>query len=176
MSSSLLHSVKTQKTINYLAAQWRLAKKKVVIGNDTMFCNIAADEKNMHEVDLTKIPDDLIKRFEVWDEWKDITAEATVRLAKDLALLEQNTMKMMAKMIDTLQVMAEGSVGAVQRVQRCHEQALVALDAMKKTQEGHAQALDALESMKKIQAEHTAHSHTVERRFRHILLRIDSFG
>ena len=110
MSSSLLHSVKTQKTINYLAARWRLAKKKVVIGSETMFCNIAADEKDMHEVDFMKIPDDLIKRFEVWDEWKDIIDEATARLAKDLALLEQNTTKMMAKMIEKLQVMAEGSI------------------------------------------------------------------
>ena len=61
MSSSLLHSVKTQKTINDLAAQWRLAKKKVVIGSGTTFCNIAADEKDMQEVDFMKIPDGLIK-------------------------------------------------------------------------------------------------------------------
>ena len=49
----------------------------------------ARREKNMHEIDLIEIHDDLIKRFEVLDEWKDITDGATARLAKDLALLEQ---------------------------------------------------------------------------------------
>ena len=113
MSSLLLHSVRTQKTINYLAAQWRLVKKKVVTGSETMLCNIAADEKDMHEVDFTKIFDDLIKRFEVWDECKDIIDKAT-GLVKDLALLEQSTTKKMAKMTEALQVMYEGSLGAVQ--------------------------------------------------------------
>ena len=92
----------------------------------------------MHEVDFTKILDDLIKRFEVWDEWKDIIDEATARLPNDLTLLENRTTKMMAKMIEALLVMYEGSLGAVQGVAH-------ALEAHQlKRQEGHAQALDAL--------------------------------
>ena len=132
-----------------------------------MFCNIAVDEKNMHEVDFTKIPDDQIKRFEVWYEWKDITDEATARLAQDLALLEQSSTRMMAKMTEALQVMYEGSLGAVQGVAQ-------ALEAHQlKIQEGHAQALDALKPIQKSQAEHIAQLHSVERRFRQMFLRID---